>query len=128
MHHRTETPAARPSDAERPAWLTGPCPDWCSSLHNASDHPEDRHHDGANESVELTTMDFVDYGAPGRPNYRPQVALMDLVQGYREVEPRVCVVEGSDRFVFYLPLAEAEEFAGHLLRLVAEARGETTPE
>ncbi|GGQ20863.1 DUF6907 domain-containing protein [Streptosporangium pseudovulgare] len=127
MDKRTTPTADRPADVEVPAWLTGPCPAWCSALHSASDHPDDRHHDGVSAAVELTTMDFINYGAPTRPNYRPQVALIDLIQGYREAEPRVCVVEGSDRFLFYLSLAEAEEFAGHLLQLVATARGESDP-
>lgn len=78
--------------------------------------------------TDLLTMDFENFGTAARPEYRPNALMADLVQGYREVEPRVCLIDSADKgTAYYLSLVEVEEFAAHLLRLVAEGRGQSDP-
>lgn len=105
-----------------PTWLTGPCPPWCADEHHAIDLPGDRLHGSPCLTVELRTMDYLNLGSPERPEFRPREMLMDLVQGYREIEPRICLNDNTDTFEVYLTLIEAERVSAHLSALVAQAR------
>ncbi|MBG0818190.1 hypothetical protein [Planomonospora sp. ID82291] len=108
-----------------PTWLTGPCPAWCIARHHAMDCPEDRQHSSEILGVDLTTHDFENCGTQDSPAFRPVSARVDLIQHYREAEARVCVGVGDDTS-FRLTLAEAEQHARHLLRMVALARGQVS--
>ncbi|MFF0245020.1 DUF6907 domain-containing protein [Streptosporangium sandarakinum] len=118
----------REDAANPPAWLTTPCPPWCVDKHRGGDHPDDRNHGGDISSTALTTMDFENFGSPGKPKFRPVELMATLTQNYRETEARVVVSGTDDKGSYYLSLAEAEAHARAVLHLVAEARGETTPE
>ncbi|MFD8562472.1 DUF6907 domain-containing protein [Streptosporangium canum] len=118
----------RDAAANPPTWLTAPCPAWCTERHRAGDHPDDRQHVSVIHATDLLTGDFEDFGMPGKPQFRPISLLADLVQGYREAEPRVCLSDSATKGTcHYLTLAEAEEIAAHLLQLVAAGRGQSDP-
>ncbi|GAA2842679.1 hypothetical protein [Nonomuraea rubra] len=104
-------------------WLSvSMCPAWCSDSHNGMDYPEDREHGCRYLETDLQTMPYDNYGTDGNPRYRPCQAMANLVQHYREGEPRVCFADSSDKATYYMTLDEAQEIAFHLLTLVAAGR------
>lgn len=46
-----------------PIWLTGACPQWCTTAHSDGDHPEDRDHRGDLEELRLHLPRAVRRGA-----------------------------------------------------------------
>lgn len=109
-----------------PGWLTF-CPHWCTSEHRPGEHPDDRQHTGVYYYTPLQTMDYVDYGTPGAPDWMPRDLMVALVQEYREVEPRALVMETADDVALYLTLGEARRLRTHLDELLADADGDPAP-
>lgn len=126
-----ETHEWRRRDAAGPAsWLTQPCPRWCTdapdihegfTIHRASDCPEDRRHSGDYFSVPLHTMDYVSFGPPASPSFKAREVMANLVQHYREAEPRICLSDDVDTFAIYMTLDEARRHRDHLTELLADA-------
>lgn len=108
-----------------PVWLTQPCPAWCVTRHSGPDDPGDRIHDSPLMAVPLLTMDFINYESPTEPRFAPVELMVDLVQGYREAEPRIVLNDTSDKWSDYLSLYEAEQLAKNLTALVDAARRNT---
>ena len=106
-----------------PFWCDEPCPAWCDEQHHASDHVADRQHIGATRTLTLATMPAVEVITPGDPEWRPVELLLELAQGYRECEPRICLASTGDAPGAWLTLAEAAELARQITDLVALARG-----
>lgn len=115
----TQTPN-HPMGDTAPGWLTS-CPHWCTSEHRPGEHPDDRQHTGVYYYTPLQTMDYVDYGTPGAPDWMPRDLMVALVQEYREVEPRALVMETADDVALYLTLDEARRHRDHLTELLADA-------
>ncbi|MFI7632413.1 DUF6907 domain-containing protein [Microbispora rosea] len=113
--------------ANRPAWLTQPCPAWCVEKHHDSDDPEDRNHRSDTLITPLLTMDFINYGSPTEPQFGPLELMCDLVRHHLEAEPRINIGDTNDAFSSFLSLGEAEQFAWRLLALVHAARTSTIP-
>ncbi|WP_375118518.1 hypothetical protein [Nonomuraea sp. MTCD27] len=67
-------------------------------------------------------MPYDNYGTPENPQYKPVVSMINLVQHYREAEPRVCLGDTGDHCNYYMTLDEAQEIALNLLMLVVAGR------
>lgn len=117
---------ARHNAASPAGWLSiSACPSWCNSGHRGSDHPDDRQHGSLYLETVLQTMRYDDYGLPGKPEYKPVIAGVNLVQHYRETEPRICVSDTGEYGEYYLTLDEAQKIALDLLTLVLAGRDRT---
>ncbi|WP_449061375.1 hypothetical protein [Planomonospora algeriensis] len=117
-HRYSRHNAASPAD-----WLSiSACPSWCNSGHRGSDHPDDRQHGSLYLETVLQTMRYDDYGLPGKPEYKPVIAGVNLIQHYRETEPRICVSDTGEHGEYYLTLDEAQKIALDLLTLVLAGR------
>jgi hypothetical protein len=113
--------------AGAPFWMSGPCPAWCINSHSDGDHPGDRYHTSAEQSVALTMQDPVEMfgfrearAGWGTAWEAPQLGVA-LEQGWREAEARVCVQYADDKYAD-LTLGEARELAGAITELVESAR------
>lgn len=120
----------RKKQASPPVWMTEPCPGWCLSnygehIHGGEDAPEDRHHLSAVTVQPLLTMEFPNYESPTTPRYAPLDLMVDLLQHYREAEPRVVVNDTSDKFTLYLSLDEAQQHAVNVMEMVRAGRTRT---
>jgi len=121
----TPTPAS-----ERPIWQTTPCPAWCVEKHRDLDHPDDRIHWSDWHGTKLTTMDTENVGSPDEPAWALHNATVNLFQNYREVEPRITLVDDMHErcsYAMHLSLDEAEQIAFKLLDLVRKGRGQESP-
>ncbi|MBB6547026.1 DUF6907 domain-containing protein [Nonomuraea rubra] len=117
-HQQERRLAASPAE-----WLTvSPCPAWCRDEHSGSDHPDDREHNSLYLNTALQTMPYINYGHGDKPEYKPTGIMTDLVQHYREAEPRICFGDTGDHASYYMTLDEAQEIALHLLVLVSAGR------
>ncbi|WP_431900244.1 DUF6907 domain-containing protein [Nonomuraea sp. bgisy101] len=119
--YRNEAAKKRPA-----AWLVeDPCPAWCvgGENHANSTHPDDRVHFSYSAITPLVTMA---YEAAGHPDmFMPPELTVSLDLAYRERDPRVTISADDGATTFKATLAEAEKVALDILRLVAEARGQT---
>lgn len=108
-------------------WLTDPCPAWCEFVRNHSDRDDydDRVHQGVARRVVATTEDLDRDTVDGQVHLdrEPPDLTVQVVQHYREQEPRLSLHRGETRKGAYLTLDEAEELAAILGDLVKEARG-----
>lgn len=111
----------------RPAWLTGPCPAWCVETHRALDCPDDRNHFSPGHHVEATTMDWPNAGSTEQPRWAPRHLMADLLQHYRETEPRVVLYDDETNTTHHLTLSEARDYAFAILDLVAKGSEQEPP-
>jgi hypothetical protein len=112
--------------ADRPFWLPGPCPAWCTAKHDDGDDPDDRLHVGKYCWVTQTMADpfvAVPTEAPDGPkaNWQPAQFGVVLERGWRESEARVVIQYADDKYV-ELTLTEARELAAAVNELLAAAR------
>lgn len=111
-----------PDNMETPYWLHKPCPEWCTKHHNQYDYGSDRQHFSEWSHnmwltlEEPTRHDFRD--AEGRIEYSPYTMSIYLIQGDREVEPRIAVEEQFRRLNVTFTLAEARQVASALSHAV----------
>lgn len=108
-----------------PYWQTTPCPAWCGYQHRDDDVLEDRGHlsDWVGR-VRLALVDrerfLVEMGprAVTDPDLNVQV-----LQGEREVEPRVQLGFGESRVTFHMTVGEALALADELVKAADLAEG-----
>lgn len=116
----------RRTKIEPPFWQASPCPSWCDGGHHLDDNLRTHEH-GFTWSVPLSTHKAMKYRGGGSDKYGEPALWFGLEQGYREIEPRVCVSQGLgtevEQVELYLTLREAERLAKYLLRAVKRAGG-----
>lgn len=71
------------SAKSRPAWLTKPCPPWCSLDHREQDYYADRHHFATAETIDLSLYDAIGFDNTPQPGRLD----MSVFQHYRHAEP-----------------------------------------
>jgi hypothetical protein len=105
--------------AVAPFWLPDGCPEWCeyTHWHSDEDHPDDRHHDGAEREVNLRLEAPVLGGA----GWHPETIVVHLTQTEGDVAPHVDIRRGDDPPTVRMTLSEARELASALLAVVGEA-------
>lgn len=101
---------------ERPFWLTGPCPDWCTRDHCAYDYDQGRHHADTGTTIQMTL--HPSWGSL----YEPQPLHAGLFQGPREVEGYVEIYWPFKDAAMRLTLAEATQLADYINTVAAAAR------
>lgn len=106
----------------RPSWLPNGCPPWCQQPgHLDGDRYEDRIHAGSTSHMTLTAAEPpTSLTGPGYDN-EPATVETNLLQHYREAEPRVSLMRDEDS-MGDLTLAEAEQLAQELLKRVIDGR------
>ena len=123
MIHFDEVPKTNSDDQaearrKQPYWQEIPCPDWCIEKkdgHDAEEGGEDRVHlGGPGELVTLITEDAKTFD--GSRAY-PVSAEVGLIQGYREIAPRVSLFFNHHQSQsVHLTLDEARDLADLLVR------------
>ncbi|MCP2336120.1 DUF6907 domain-containing protein [Actinomadura rupiterrae] len=109
-------------DYPLPAWLPYGCPAWCGygDEHDEDTHYDDRNHGGFAFNLVLTAFSSAISDDRDIATERPELN-MNLVQHYREVEPRIWIgFNGTNKGV-HVTISEAEKAARHLLDMVAAA-------
>jgi hypothetical protein len=111
---------------DRPFWLAGSCPAWCTASHSDGDDPDDWRHVGEYRWVPLTVEDpYVAFPSeaatgPGANWQAPQISVV-LERDWREIEAHIVIEYDNDKYLS-LTLAEARELAGAVTELLAAAR------
>jgi Domain of unknown function (DUF6907) len=109
------------AEAPYPYWQVQPCPPWCMMTvpHQDHDMTADRVHASAFRHIDLTLEDArTDRSGPGRKLVcEPAHLAVQLIQEYRERDPRVVVTVNSETDL-YLTVAEAAGLAQGLAALV----------
>jgi hypothetical protein len=113
-----------------PFWMPNGCPSWCvwTDSHKDGDHPDDRTHYSADESVEATLEPPVEYivpSAPGDSEYRPQRVGVDIRQLESQAAPEVRIYEEDRPEWVKLTPVEARDLGETLIRVARLAGGDT---
>ncbi|WP_394329682.1 DUF6907 domain-containing protein [Amycolatopsis keratiniphila] len=108
-------------------WLTQPCPWWCDSgWHSDDDRGADRRHMSewtGNVPLVLEDGDRMGNGLP----YQPEYATVHLLQGVREIEPRIWCGKGETNHGWYMTPAETRELAATLTSAAEMAERQVAP-
>jgi hypothetical protein len=112
-------------------WLTPPCPSWCHrELHDESDGDEDRTHLSRWQGkVPLVLEDARRMG--GDLGYQPQHVSLHLVQGVREIAPRIWCGKNETNQGWHLTAEEARDLAStlqHAADLADNTPAQTCPD
>jgi hypothetical protein len=107
-------------------WLTPPCPSWChGALHDENDGGEDRIHLSRWQGkVPLVLENALRMG--GDLGYQPQQVSLHLIQGVREIAPRIWCGKNQTNQGWHMTPAEARDLATTLLRAADLADNEGT--
>jgi hypothetical protein len=123
MEHAT-VPILVVQPAPRPYWQSLPCPSWCAGGHDDDCVTTDRNHFSA--WAEATSLSLHDPEVSGRLDgssvAEPRALEVYLVQGHREIAPRIVLGEQAAPEPYELTEDEAERLAQTLLYAVRIAR------
>ena len=108
-------------ERQRPFWLTGPCPAWCTTEHSDRDRPADRCHVSAPQGSVLLTQAEAVSAEDG--SWKPQDVRITLAQHAREIDPLIWCRGHGPAGAWHLTVTEAQELAAALARAVDAARG-----
>ncbi|TCO65624.1 DUF6907 domain-containing protein [Actinocrispum wychmicini] len=112
---------------QRPYWLTGPCPWWCSDVHADSDVAEERVHMSSTQMCEMELKSERPLG--GEADFLPFEITACLHQHIREIGPRIAIEPlPHNRSRLYMLPDEAMEFGTWLIRLATMADRKTGPD
>lgn len=117
--------AQRSRKIDMPFWQDTPCPPWCQGIHDDLDGIDDREHEWEDpRGLSLSTHGPVKYLHSEKT--RPTTLWINLVQGYRETEPRVHIHQGcgtaEEQVELSLTLAEAEKVIRRLTKAIHRAK------
>lgn len=113
----------RPKLENRPFWLIGPCPSWCSYDHHRGDPEDERVHRLDLGTIHMSLLDS--WGAV----MEPQPLHVTLAQGYREIAPFVELYAPFTRdAVLKLTLGEASDLASQIHAALTAANPRTAKE
>lgn len=108
------------SKTDRPAWLTGPCPDWCDGIHGDHEMAADRMYYSPERTVQLHLVDMAKYSDDDWQLEELRVYLQQHVQW---AEPVVMVGIGDVNGLPPMSLDEATELVGKLIDALDMAGG-----
>ena len=106
--------------AAGPIWMRQPCPAWCSTVHEDSDHPATRECVSEPKAIALSLADVLQACGVDGFAWALDTLHLSLEAAFREVAPRVTAHRAAGT-CFELTLSEAAQLRDSLTALLAAA-------